>query len=443
MKFSRFSRPLAYLTATVLFLIGAVLWQAWSQPANVTSLSPAGDTAASAAAPTIESEIERLQTRLEQDPDDAEAFAFLGLARLQQVRETGDAALYALAEGALNEALRLDPQQVDALVGQGLLALARHDFRAALAWGKQAFALNPYRAQALGIQVDASVELGEYDQAAETLQQMVDLRPSLASFSRISYLRELHGDMPGAIEAMERAVKAGTPGHENTLWSLVQLGHLHFNRGDWNMADAAYQRALSFQGDYPPALAGVARVFAARGEFDAAISILQSVVERFPLAEYVILLGELYEATGQAELARQQYDLVRVIQQLNASTGMDVDLELSLFDANHGGDPAQTLEKAQAAYQRRPSVYAADVLAWVLYQNGQHEEAWGYSQEALRLGTRDALMHFHAGMIAYALGDQAAAQAHLEEALAINPGFSVLYVGEAQEILDLFRSADS
>ncbi|GAB4581954.1 MAG: hypothetical protein Fur0022_47060 [Anaerolineales bacterium] len=425
-------RPLAVFTAALLFLAGIYIWMMLqgTLPAPAEEASPTFDS------PSLESEIERLQSRLQQFPEDAETYAFLGLAWLQQVRETGDAAGYMLAEEALNEALRLDPQQVDGLIGQGLLALARHDFRAALAWGEQASALNPYRAQALGIQVDAYIELGEYEKAAEVLQKMVDLRPDLASFSRISYLRELHGDVSGAIEAMERAVKTGTPGHENTLWAQVQLGHLHFNRGDWEMAEAAYRAALVFRADYPPALAGVARVWAAEGNLAGAISLLEPVVERFPQAEYVILLGELYTAAGQGELAEQQFALVQVIQDLNASAGMDVDLEMALFNADYGHAPAATVLAAQAAYQRRPSVHAADVLAWALYRNGQFAEAWEFSQEALRLGTQDALMHFHAGMIAHALGETDTAREYLTRALELNPGFSLRFASEAQALLD-------
>jgi tetratricopeptide (TPR) repeat protein len=104
---------------------------------------------------------------------------------------------------------------------------------------------------------------------------------------------------------------------------------------------------------------------------------------------------------------------------------MDVDLELALFDANHG-DPALALEKARAAYERRPTIYAAEILAWALYKNGDYEQAERFMQEALRLGTRDALMHFHAAKIAQALGDEARAGGHLATALAINPAFSVL-----------------
>jgi tetratricopeptide (TPR) repeat protein len=377
----------------------------------------------------------RFQEEIRANPENGDAYAQLGLAFLQRVRETGDASLYTQAEQAFDGALRYDPEQVDALVGQGMLALARHDFEAALQWGNQARALNPYRAYTVGILVDALVELGRYEEALAQAQVMVDMRPDLASYSRVSYLRELHGDSAGAIAAMEMAVAAGVPTAEGTLWTQTQLGHLYFNRGDLDTAEATYQQALAWRPDYIYAQAGLARITAARGNDAEAIAAYQAIVERMPLPEFVIPLGNLYEVTGQTAEAERQYDLVRAIQQLNAAAGMDVDMELALFDADQGADPAATLEKATAAYARRPSIYAADVLAWSLYANGQFAEAWRYSQEALRLGTRDALLHYHAGQIAYAQEDWPAARYHLQEALTINPYFSIRYASQAAALL--------
>jgi tetratricopeptide (TPR) repeat protein len=341
------------------------------------------------------------------------------------VRETADPALYAQAESAFQEALNQDPKQLQALIGQGMLALSRHDFQNALAWGEEARSLDAYSDEALGVIVDAQVELGRYPAAVESAQAMVDLRPGLASYSRVSYLRELHGDTPGAIAAMQEAVDAGERGSEARAWAQVQLGHLYFNSGDWGLAAENYRQVLQSQPDYPYALAGLARVEAANGRYEEAIKQYEAIVGRLPLAEFVIVLGELYEATGQHEAAGQQYELVRAIQRLNAGAGMDVDLELALFDANHG-DAALALEKALATYERRPSIYAADVLAWALYKNGDYAQAECYIQEALRLGTRDALLHFHAGKIAEALGDRATAGQHFATAVSINPAFSVL-----------------
>ncbi len=313
------------------------------------------------------------------------------------------------------------------------MALARHDFATALEWGGQARDLMPYRADALGILVDGHVELGQYDQAIAAAQAMVNLRPDLASYSRIAYLRELHGDMPGAIEAMRAAADAGPPGSEATAWTLVQLGHLYFNGGDIAAATAAYDEALAAVADYPFALAGHARALAAAGD-RAAIATYERVAARLPLPEFVIPLGHLYELDGRADRAAEQYDLVRAIQQLNAAAGMDTDLEMALFEADHG-DPTTALAMAEAAYARRPTVYAEDTLAWANYRLGRYDEAQRLSDRALRLGTQDATLFYHAGMIAAARGDTATAVAHLRHALDLNPHFHNLFAPQAAATL--------
>lgn len=384
--------------------------------------------------------ISKLEARLQHNPDDTYAYAQLGLGLLQQVRESGDMALYARAGKAFDAALARDPQQLDALVGQGVLALALHDFQGALVWADKAWAINPFRAQILGIMVDGQVELGRYDEAVATLQKMVDLRPDLDSYSRVSYVRELYGDVDGAHTAMESAVQTALPGSESWAWTLTHLGHLSFNRGELKAAAVIYDQVLAAKANYPYALGGKARVAAAQGNTATAIDLYKQITARLPLPEFVIALGELYEATGQSDAARQQYELVGVIQQLNAAAGMNVDLEMALFAASHGADPAAAVQQARAAYAQRPTIYAADTLAWALYQQGDYQEAWQFSQEALRLGTKDALLRFHAGMIADKLGDSAAAQTHFQEALAINPHFSPLYAPVAQKVLTQLAS---
>jgi tetratricopeptide (TPR) repeat protein len=375
--------------------------------------------------------VTRIQQRLAANPDDVQAYAELGLALLQQVRETGDVTLHGRAGEAFDTALRREPKQLDALVGKGVLALALHDFKGALHWADKAWAMNPFRAHILGIKVDGLVELGRYPEAVDALQAMVDLRPDLRSYSRISYLRELHGETEGAIAAMQEAASMGAVGSEEWLWTTVQLGHLYWNTGKFQEAEQLYQQALQFRPDYPYASAGLARVNAAEGNVANAIAGYEALVKRLPLPEFVVALGELYEASGQIEKAQQQYHLVGVMQALNASSGMKVDLELATFEVNHGDDPTAALGLARTAYEQRPALYAADTLAWAFYQNGDYEAAQPYSQEALRLGTQDALLHFHAGMIA-ALGDRHAAGEHLATALALNPQFSPLYGAQAQ-----------
>ena len=423
-------RPLLMLYVAMLSLIVAIAVCVFYPPQAQPTKPPAPVELSS---PTM---VNQLQARLQQNPDNTNAYAQLGLALLQQVRTTGDVSLYTRAGQAFDVALARDPKQLDALIGKGILALALHDFRGALGWADKAWAINPFRAEILGIMVDGQVELGQYDEAVQTLQKMVDLRPDLNSYSRVSYVRELHGDVDGAIEAMHAAVQTALPGSENWLWTLTHLGHLYFNRGDLKQALEIYEQVLASNQDYPYALGGMARVQAAQGRTDEAIALYKQVTERLPLPEFIIALGELYESVGQMDAANEQYALVGVIQQLNAGAGMNVDLEMALFAANHGTDPTAAVAQARAAYAQRPTLYAADTLAWALYQQGEYEEAWHYSQEALHLGTRDAFLYFHAGMIAQKRGDTATAHTHLQTALEINPYFSPLYAPIAQQVKD-------
>jgi tetratricopeptide (TPR) repeat protein len=410
------------MLAAAALLFGGVLAYRAVQPPTLTGPGNAETVAAPA---TVQSEMEKLQARLKANPGDTNAYAQLGLLMLQRVRENADPALYGQAEEAFQAALKRDPQQLDALVGMGSLALSRHAFSEAIAWGEKAQVINPFRAQIYGIIGDAQVELGRYADAVNTIQKMVDTRPDVSSYTRVSYLRELHGDIPGAIDAMKRAAQAGAPGAEATLWSQTYLGHLHFNAGDLKAAEATYQAALAQQPTYAYAIAGIARVRAAQGRTGEAITLYQSLVERLPLPEFAIALGELYDAAGKPEHAQAQFDLVRAIQQLNTGADMNTDMEMALFEADHG-DAAKALTLARTAHERRPSIHAADALAWALHANGQHEEAWRYAQQALKLGTKDALLHFHAGMIALK-ADPAAARQHLQAALDINPHFSVRF----------------
>jgi tetratricopeptide (TPR) repeat protein len=375
------------------------------------------------------------QERIRQNAADVNAYVVLGMAYLQRSRETGDPTYYGRAEGVFDEALSREPQSVEALIGKGALANARHQFREALALGEQARDLNPTIARIYGVIADAQIELGMYDAAVQTLQTMVDLRPDLSSYSRISYARELHGDTAGAIMMMEQAVMAGGPATENSLWVRVQLGNLYFNSGDMANAEQQYQGALTLSPDYVYALGGLARVRAAQERYGEAIDLYNQAVTRMPLPEFVIGLGEMQEAAGHPAEAAKQYDLVHAMQQLFAANGVDTDLELALFDADHGRDQQAALALARAAYERRPSIKAADTLAWALFKASQPAEARRYADEALRLGTRDALMLYHAGMIAQAQGDSAVARDYLRRALEINPHFSPLYAPRAQQAL--------
>jgi tetratricopeptide (TPR) repeat protein len=384
-----------------------------------------------------------LQAKLRVDPDNWPAYSQLGLAYLQVVRETGDPAYYQKAEDVFNKALQYESQDYIATAGMGALALARHQFQEALAWGESARQINPDNPYAYGVIADAQIELGLYTEAAQTLQAMVDLRPDMSSYSRISYLRELHGDLQGAIELMQWAADSGSPVQENTAWTRVQLGNLYFNSGELDAAEAQYRLILANYPGYVYALAGLGHVYAARGDFQEASRLLVKASQVMPVPEFIITLTEIYEQTGHMNAAQQQYEVLQVIQRLYQANGVNMDLEIALFNADRRIDPQITLSAAKKAYARRPSVYAADVVAWAAYQAGQYEHAQTYSKRALRLGTRNALFLFHAGMIEYRLGNLQVAGRLLQQALQINPYFSIRFAPEARRYLEIIVSSQN
>jgi tetratricopeptide (TPR) repeat protein len=385
-----------------------------------------------------------LQRRLKDDPEDFSSYVNLANAYLQKVRETGDPSLYAKAEDLLDRAEKIEPQNPELFATRGILALARHDFARALEFGERALALNPESARYHGIVGDAQIELGRYEEAIASYQKMIDHRPDFSSYSRVAYARELYGDPEGAIQAMQDVVDAGAPVPENKAWAYVQLGNLRFTTGQLQEAAKDYDLATKTLPNYPPALAGQARIAAVRGELEDAAALYQQAFDRMPLAEYAINLGDVYTEMGERQKAGEQYDLVRVIDKLYRANGVNTDLEIALFYADHDMKLQTSLQKARAAYEARPSIHAADVLAWTLYKTGNYEEAQRYSSEALKLGTRDSLKLFHAGMIAKALGHDEQAQKYLQQAIDLNPHFSLLYSNTATAALeDLKEGSDA
>jgi tetratricopeptide (TPR) repeat protein len=385
--------------------------------------------------PSTDALIEALQQNLKENPEDFDSHIDLANAYLQKVRENGDPSLYTKAGESLEEARELNGHSPELFATQGTLDLARHDFAAALKSGRHAVALDPENARYYGIVGDAQIELGMYGEAIESYQEMVDRRPDFASFARVAHARELYGDPEGAIEAMEFALQSGSGVPENTAWAYVQLGNLWFDLGDLEEATRAYDLSSRSLNAYAPALAGQARVAAARGDPERAAALYKQAFNRMPLPEHAIALGDVYARMGVAQKAEEQYELVRTIDRLFQANGVNTDLQIALFFADHELEPQTSLEKARAAYEAHPNIHAADALAWTLHKTGNHREAQRYASEALELGTRDPLKLFHAGMIARALGQDEQAREYLQRSVDLNPHFSLLYADTAAAAL--------
>jgi tetratricopeptide (TPR) repeat protein len=426
---------LGFATAAALAVAGLLGGVLHASPATPERAQPATAARLSSgfAAGDTRSLVAQLETRVRQVPD-ARTLDLLGLAYQQRARETGDPSFYGRSETALDDALRIDRNDVTAVGGLASLALSRHRFREALALGRRAHALSPSTARTYGVIGDALVELGRYGEAFRSFDTMSRLRPSLSSYARVSYGRELLGDRQGAEQAMRLAVEAALNQGEPEAWTRIQLGKLYWSHGDLGAAAAQYRAALRAFPGAVGALDGLAQVEAARGHLWAAIALERRAVDAVPLPQYVAALGDLYGAAGHPALARRQYALIGAIDRLLQANGVRTDLEIALFQVDHDIRLPQALRRARAAQAERPSIDGDDVLAWALARNGHCGEALTWSKRALRLGTQDALKLFHCAEIERCLG-RADARVWYRRALALNPHFSLLFSPRARAAL--------
>jgi tetratricopeptide (TPR) repeat protein len=381
--------------------------------------------------------LEALRAAIRERPRTVDGHVLLAATELQGVRETGDPAGYVRAERAIARALQLRPGDQGALTERAQLELARHDFRAGLRDAQAARRADPAVIRPYGPLVDAHVELGRYDDARRALQAMLDRKPEYAGFTRLSYVRELHGDLPGALEALRAARTAGAGTAESAAFAGALAGGLELHRGRVRTAERHFREALATFPDSGPAQLGLARVEAARGRLGPAIRRLRSLVgpaggsagDLLPLAELELAAGRRLAAHGHLARARaHQRDETR--------NGVDVSVERALLEADHG-DPDEALALAREGLRGAPrGVRAQHALGWALTRAGQPEEGLRHARRSLRLGWRDPLPLLHAGLAAEAAGEPRPAARWLRRALQGRAWLGPWQAAKADRALD-------
>lgn len=396
-----------------------------TRPADGTSAA-----VANAAQTRAELALKQTQDQLRNNPNDADAWARLGAAYVERARVTADLTYYGKAQEALQRSLTLAPEgNGPALIGMGALANARHEFAAARDWALRAQAVLPDNAPVYGVLADALTQMGEPAAATEAVQRMLDLRPSVASFTRASYDFELHGQLPEAQQAMERAL-ADAASPDQAAFCQYHLGELAFNAGDLDQAQRHYEAAP----DEVLSRHGNLKVAAARGDLDAAIDGYRELVATMPSPTYLRDYAEVLTAAGRAAQADAQYAVLAQQQKLAPD-----DLEASVVAASRG-DGQSALRLARAEWDRRKYIEVADALAWALHLTGQDAEALTYADRAAELGSVNATFAYHRGMILRGLGQTEPAAEALASALRINPYFSPVHAALARAVLAQLRA---
>lgn len=449
-------RPKYRLAALAAHVVAALCLSAcggwWQREPPRAARGPAAPPPADAQAPAdgeadyeegTATIIRALEDRVREDPEDFIAFNKLGGYYLGRLRETGDVKYLELASRAARASLAILPagRNGGALATLAQAEFAAHDFAAARDHAEQLLRADARRSLPYQILGDALLELGDYDRAAEVFSRMrqaggtgIGVETRLARFD---LLRGRVDDARGRLEnALAMALEEVPRSRETIAWCRWQLGEADFSTGDYDGAARHYAEALAAFPDYYRALASTARVLAARGDLAAAVGHAERAARVLPDPAHVALLGDLYALAGREREAGAQYALVGQIARLSALSGALYNRQLALFYADHDMKAGEAYELASKEYEVRRDIYGADAVAWTALKAGRLEEAQGAIKEALRLGTQDARLFYHAGMIARAAGDRAAAQDFLKRALELNPQFDPLQAPRARQALE-------
>jgi tetratricopeptide (TPR) repeat protein len=382
--------------------------------------------------------IQFFQDRVQRNPRDFLSLTMLGDLHARKGRETGDVTSYDRAEASLRKALEVHPRSLRAKSSLAAVLCDRHKFAEGLELAQQVCQKDPGFISALATVADAQLALGNYQEAEKGYQELLRKHKDLSVLSRIAHLAELKGNTEEALRLMEQAIAAGRKEGESrqTLaWYHVRQGDMLFNAGRVEEAARQYETARSNLPDYALALAGLGKVRVAQGQHAEAIELYRRACERTREPSLVGTLGDLQARAGVPFLAQVAYQEV----ERTARNQSEYNRVLSRYYSDHDLHLPEALALAEKELTVRKDIYAYDTLAWALYKNRRFQDAAAAITEALKLGTRDATLYYHAGKIYAGIGDRDKGRSYLERALALNPHFSVLHVEDARKALAALR----
>ena len=336
---------------------------------------------------------------IEKTPNSSEGYNQLAAAYMQKARETAEFNLNANAEDAIARSLAVEPDNYDALKLRAKLQLTYHRFAEALETAHRAQTVRNDDHDVWSQITDALVELGDYAGAVKAAQTMVDLRPDSSSYARVAYLRSLHGDTEGAIQAMVAAVKSSNPNDAEAMaWCRVQLGNELMAAGRLDAAEREFDAALQIFKDHPLALRAKAHARVAAGDVQGAVEICEREQAKTPSADAAQMLGDLYKRLGREDAAQQEYEKFETLERENAAIEKSWRHMIN-FWLDHDRNLEQALTLATQEYEARKDIFTCDSLAWALFKNGRVADAKKLMNEALRTGSKDARINEHAGII--------------------------------------------
>jgi len=378
---------------------------------------------------------------LDADPESAIALGQLAGLHLQRARETGDRSDYIKAEEYARRslALRVD-RNAKSYVTLATALLAEHRFSDAELVAQQAVAYDPGVPQYTALLADIKAERGDYAGAKVLFDSLYRFQSMLSIAPRVARWAELNGDVQGSARILRRATKRAAGRNdlpkEQIAWFHYRLGDFEMRHGRFNRARKEFVKGLAVEpADYRilPALAKLSLLKdEPRRAIEYAERALAIRIDPAPLA----ILAEAHLARGDSAAAKE------------SMTAMDIAIQgqpgayhraWTLFLLDYDRRIHEVHANAAGELETRKDIYGYDVLAWSEYKLGRFEEAARNMHNALKLGTRDPMLLYHAGMIEKARGRRVQARAFLQAALAVNDQFDYRGASLARASLELLE----
>lgn len=386
--------------------------------------SPRSLAAATASTRTpAERAIAAAEARIAKNPKDPSAFSSLAMALAQRGRETAGHDYYHQGEHAIEKALALDPNHFESLRTRVWLLLGEHEFRAARDLGLTLNKRNPDDVLLYGFLADACAELGLYEEAEKHVQRMLDMRPpTVASLTRTAYLREIFGELEGALDAMAMAYRM-TPDDatEDRAWLLTQIGHLYLQRGNLTMARQVLEQALEAFPGYHYTLANLAKLAGMEGDWKQAVELYSQRYQAAPHPENLFDLADAQERAGNTRAAKENWQRFELEALAEAGSHDNANRELIAWYTRRAENYAAAWKLAQRELEHRQDVFTLARAAEAALVNDKASEAWNLLDRVLKTGYKDADLLYLAGRVLAAQGEQGRSREFFAEAASFNP----------------------
>jgi len=362
-------------------------------------------------------------------------------------------AAHTQAAAALERALKLDPDYLDAVLLRAQLDLRRGDAAQVVNSMEEVLKRSPDLLQAQMVLADAYRVLGRLKDTEEIFRAQVEsdpqsIRPKillgmiLRQQNRNGEARQIFEQIqqisPDNLmvinqifdidiiennldEAFGRATGylAKNP---DSAGAHFMLGKLYAARKDWEQAEKSLLNAIGIEANFLSAYELLITSYLAMDKLPQAIGQLEGFHAKNPANVSALMqLALMYAEVGEFEKSAESYNKI-----ISADPGFAPAFNnLAVLYAEHLGQ----LEKAQTFAQQARTLMpedgsVADTLGWIAYQRKNYSQAMALIQDSAGKLPGNAEVQFHLGMASYMMGQEEAARAALGNALASGKDFS-------------------